>query len=484
MARAASCGGGVVLAFGNYAGDVLHFGLAAQQLRAEGIDVRILAVSDDVASAGPDQRQLRRGIAGDLAVFKIAGAAAEAGRKLDEVERIGKLANDRTRSFGVAFSGCTLPGAAKPLFTVAPGHMGIGLGIHGEPGIAEAPIVPATELARMLVNRLVAEAPADGGKRVAVILNGLGRSKWEELFVLWTCVETALRAAGLEPVAPEVGEFVTSLDMAGCSLTLTWLDAELEKLWCAPCDTPVLHRGAIAATALADAAVASPAEKPTGYAPASAASRAGAACVAGLLGKLAHALHDAEAELGALDAIAGDGDHGQGMARGSAAAAEAAAAAAAAGAGAGSLLGAAGDAWAERAGGTSGALWGAALRAWGNAFGDTEPLTPDNVARGAHLALQAMTGLGGAKKGDKTMVDALAPFVGTLETLVVQGRPLAEAWRAAAKVATEAAEATAPMTPRLGRARPLASRSLGHPDPGAVSLALAARTIGRALPPG
>ena len=147
VCRHADQGGGILLGFGNYAGDVLNFGVAAERLRAEGIDVRIVPVTDDVASAPADAAAKRRGIAGDLVVFKIAGAAAEAGMTLDEVERVTRLANDRTVSFGVAFEGCTLPGANGPLFTVPHGQMALGLGIHGEPGITDEAIVPAKDLA-------------------------------------------------------------------------------------------------------------------------------------------------------------------------------------------------------------------------------------------------------------------------------------------------------------------------------------------------
>src|SRR4051812_41203812 len=138
VARASDNGGGVVLGFGNYSGDVLHFGQAAQRLRAGGIDARAVGVCDDIASAAPDKADQRRGIAGNLIVFKIAGAAAEAGLDLDGVERVARRANDATRSLGVAFGGCTLPGADEPLFTVPAASMATGLGIHGEPGIAES----------------------------------------------------------------------------------------------------------------------------------------------------------------------------------------------------------------------------------------------------------------------------------------------------------------------------------------------------------
>ncbi len=476
--RLAHHGGGILLGFGNYAGDVMNFGIAAERLRAEGIDVRILAVTDDVASAPADKASLRRGVAGDLVVFKIVGAAAEAGLDLAAVERIGRLANARTSSFGVAFTGCTLPGATEPLFTVPKARMGVGLGIHGEPGISEEAILPAAELAAFLVAKLLAERPAGASGRVAVVLNGLGCTKYEELFVLWSGVESALAKAGATVVAPEVGEYVTSLDMAGVSLTLTWLDDELERHWLAPSDVPVLRRGSIIPTVPAPPTV-EDLQKPLRFGPASAPSRDDGRCIAGVIGNVAAALREAEDELGRIDAIAGDGDHGQGMTRGSAAAAEAAAAAVAAGAGAASVLACAGDAWADRAGGTSGALWGLALRTWSGALSDDAALDAAAVARGAREALAAVMRLGRGRVGDKTLVDAFDPFVATLAAEVERGQPLGAAWTAAAAAATRAAEATAALAPKLGRARPHAARSVGHPDAGAVSLALCARVAGR-----
>jgi dihydroxyacetone kinase len=232
---------------------------------------------------------LRRGVAGDIFVFKVAGAAAEAGLNLDEVERLARLANARTVSFGVAFAGCTLPGAREPLFAVLAGRMEIGLGIHGEPGVAEEPIVSATLLAQRLTDRLVAERPADAGGRVAVLLNGLGATKYEELFVLWKGVEAALKAHGLAIVAPEVGELVTSLDMAGCSLTLAWLDHGLESFWTAPADYAALRRGPDIATEPAPPLrIAS--EEATKIPPTTPESRGSGRCVAALPSQVAQTM--------------------------------------------------------------------------------------------------------------------------------------------------------------------------------------------------
>lgn len=476
VAARAERGAGVILGYGNYAGDVLNFGAAAERLRSRGIDARTLAITDDVASAGAGEITKRRGVAGDVAVFKIAGAAAESGLDLDAVETVARRANDRTRSFGVAFGGCTLPGASGPLFTVPAGQMAIGLGIHGEPGIAEQPIVPATELARILVERLIAEAPPEGGTRVAAILNGLGSTKQEELFVLWTAIAAGLRAHGLEIVAPLVGEYVTSLDMEGCSLTLTWLDEALEGFWCAPCETVALSRGQIEAAPLA---VDSDDENAAAavITPGTPQSQAVGRGIARAFADLARALKEAEAELGRIDAEAGDGDHGQGMARGSAAAAEAARAAAEAGAGAASVLAAAGSAWADRAGGTSGAIWGLGLAAASRQLSDETAPEAAAVGRAAEQALQAVQALGGAKPGDKTLVDAFHPFATRLAAALAEGLPLPAAWAQAAEAATRGAEETAALLPRLGRARPLAERSRGHRDAGAVSFALCSRTV-------
>ena len=479
VCRKANRGGGILLGFGKYAGDVLNFGLAAERLISEGIDVRVLPVTDDVASAPAEKANERRGVAGDLTVFKIAGAAAEAGMKLDDVERVAIKANKNTVSFGVAFSGCTLPGAKEPLFTVPAQRIGVGLGIHGEPGISEEDMMPASALAKMLVDKLVKEKPADCKGRVAVILNGLGCTKYEELFVLWVSVDAELKKAGLTAVEPEVGEYVTSMDMAGCSLTLTWLDEELEKLWCAPSDAPVLRRGTIIPTQPAPAFVDE--EEVLKFGPASAVSKDNGKCIADVLAKVAAALRDAEPELGRIDARAGDGDHGQGMTRGSAAAAEAAQKAVAAGAGAASVLTAAANAWADRAGGASGALWGLALRIWGTKLSDEAELTADAVAQGAQAGLDAIMRLGGAKVGDKTLVDSFVPFASTLNAEVAKGKSLAEAWAIAADVATQAADATAQLTPKLGRAKSHTQRSMGYPDAGAISLALCARVVAEAM---
>jgi dihydroxyacetone kinase len=239
--RAVDGGAGVLYLHWNYGGDVMHFRSAAKRVVSEGTEVETVLVTDDLASAAPDAVEDRRGIAGGYFVFKIAGAAAESGGSLAEVSEIARRANDMTRSMGVAFAGCTLPGTPEPLFTVPPGVMEVGLGIHGEPGVETSEHRPARELAELLVSRLLTETPAGAGRRVAVLLNGLGSTSYEELYVLYGAVHQALEAAGLSIHDVVVGETTTSLDMAGCSLSLVWLDGELAGLYDAELATPAFR---------------------------------------------------------------------------------------------------------------------------------------------------------------------------------------------------------------------------------------------------
>src|SRR3954469_17003856 len=196
VARAAHGDAGVLLTTGNYAGDVMNFCLAVDQLRSEGIDAHYFAVTDDIASAPKGEETKRRGIAGDFTVFKCASAAAEDGLDLAGVVRVAEAANAATRTLGVAFDGCTLPGADEPLFTVPDKQMGVGLGIHGEPGVAEEPMPSAADLAATLVDGVLDDRPDTDSRRIAVILNGLGRTKYEELFVVWGEAARLLRDRG------------------------------------------------------------------------------------------------------------------------------------------------------------------------------------------------------------------------------------------------------------------------------------------------
>ena len=484
VAQAVNAGGGILFCYGNYAGDVLNFNQAQERLRALGIAVRTVVVTDDTASAPVSEGHKRRGIAGTLPVFKAAAVAADSGRSLDDVFRIATAANDRVRTLGVAFSGCTLPGANKPLFEVESGKMEIGMGIHGEPGLYRLNATTADGLAALLVDKLLAEIPAvissPEGARVGVILNGLGAIKYEELFVVYRKIDQLLSARGLIIVEPEVGELITSFDMAGVSLTLFWMNDELEQTWIAAADTPTFRRGNVTPSsgeAVDTAALKNPHQLNAG----SKQSQATAVIVFAALEAAWQTIDKNQDELGRLDAIAGDGDHGIGMHRGLTAAVTAAKEALVAKAGAGTLLKVAGDAWSDRAGGTSGALWGGILRELGDVLGDAARPNTSAIAAGTAAALRGVIDLGKAQIGDKTMIDVLHPFTAALACGASRGLSIPDAWATATIIADEAAQATAHLLPKIGRARPHAEKSMSFPDPGAISMALIIRSVGEVL---
>lgn len=238
--RAADYGHGVVTSYGNYAGDVMNFSLAMQMAAADGIEVREVRVSDDVASAPKSESAKRRGIAGDIIVFKCLGAAAEQGMSIAEVERIGLKANAATRSMGVALSACLVPGAGRPTFELPDDEMEIGMGVHGEPGIRRGPLQSADQVAQTLVDAILAdtEERAGGGGDVALLVNGLGATAHLDQFILYRAARRCLEARGLRVVKSYVGEFITSLEMAGASVTVTALDDELLSLLEAPANAP------------------------------------------------------------------------------------------------------------------------------------------------------------------------------------------------------------------------------------------------------
>jgi dihydroxyacetone kinase phosphoprotein-dependent L subunit len=485
VARAADGGAGVLFTFGNYSGDVMNFGMAETRLRADGIDARTVLVTDDVLSAPLDEADRRRGIAGGFFVFKSAGAAAARGDSLDSVEALTRHANSRVRTAGVAFAGCTVPGQEDPLFTVAPGQMEIGLGIHGEPGVRMAEHMPANAVAKLLVETLLAETPADAGSEVGVLVNGLGGTKYEELFVFYNDVAPMLHTAGLTPYNPLIGEFVTSLDMTGMSLSLFWLDDELKTLLDATALTPAFTSIGpdVAGTEATIAAMADTGPVAHSGTPGDASRED----VGGETGERARsalrqaltAIQAAETELGRLDAAAGDGDHGAGMVRGLRAAVDAVAGFEGT---ARSTFTRGGTAFQNAAGGASGALVGAWLIAIGTGLpGDDAAVDAAALALAFSQALSTLQRLGQAQPGDKTMIDTLAPFSAALTEAATTGATIPQAWRAALPAAAAGMRSTTDMISRRGRASRLGERSRGVQDAGATSIYYVLQAFGTAF---
>ena len=238
--RAVSSGSGVLLLQGNYSGDNMNFEMASEIVELDGIETKIVKVADDVASASLEERSKRRGVAGLLYAYKIAGAKAETTASLVEVASIAAKAANATRSIGVALTSCTVPAVGRPTFSLGDDEMEIGMGIHGERGVRRGKLLTADAIAEEMLSLLLADMPLQSGDRVSVLVNSLGATPVEELFIVFRYVAHRLAEMRVEIVAPLVGRYATSMEMAGMSLTLCKLDDELEALLKARCDSPFL----------------------------------------------------------------------------------------------------------------------------------------------------------------------------------------------------------------------------------------------------
>lgn len=234
--RVADRGAGVLRLYGNYGGDVMNFDMAGELVEFDDIDCTTVLLADDVASAGADEAAKRRGVAGMVYAFKIAGAAAEEQRDLANVTAVAQKAADACRSVGVALGPCTVPQAGKPTFEIGDDEMEIGMGIHGEPGVRRGKLRPADDIANEMMDLLLADLPLASGDRVSVLVNSLGATPPEELYILYRTVKARLEGTGATIVMPLVGRYACSMEMAGVSFTLCQLDDELETLLHAPCD--------------------------------------------------------------------------------------------------------------------------------------------------------------------------------------------------------------------------------------------------------
>ncbi|CDM61090.1 MULTISPECIES: dihydroxyacetone kinase subunit DhaK [Rhizobium] len=241
-AKAVDGGAGVLFMYGNYAGDVMNFDMAAEMLALDDIEARTVLTTDDVASAPPDQRHRRRGVAGNVFIFKAAGAACDLLYSFDDVERAARHANSRTYTMGVALSPCSLPQTLKPNFLIGEDEMEIGMGIHGEPGMAREPLKTANEVTDELMDSILREMKASRGDRVAVLVNSLGSTPMMELYIMMRRVKSRLDDAGLVVHTSLVGNYCTSLEMAGASVTVMHLDDDLQRLIDHPCDCAMFTR--------------------------------------------------------------------------------------------------------------------------------------------------------------------------------------------------------------------------------------------------
>ncbi len=462
---------GALLVVKNYTGDRLNFGLAAEMARAEGVPVEMVIVDDDVALRGTAQATGARGLAGTVFIHKLLGAAAAEGRNLSELVSIGKAAVASLGTMGVSFSAGTSPAVGKPSFELGEQEMELGLGIHGEPGVNRMPMQPADQLTETLLSTILQHGKFS--KQVAVMVNNLGATTSMELAIVARHAVRFLESKGFTVERIFAGTFLSSLDMAGISISvlglnddrLRWLDAATTApSWPnAPKERPgkpAVERETEAGTS-ATTSVGSGAQTEAGRRTRNAID---AAC---------KALIVAEGELTEMDRITGDGDLGASMARGAKAVLDALSSYPLDNIPA--TLKALGHTLRRELGGSSGPLYGVLFLRCGSVLENHGALGLTEWAAALAEGCQAISELGGANPGDRTMLDALDPFVKTLQ----RGADL----MVAVEAAERGAEATAQMKPRLGRSSYLGDRVLGHPDPGAKAAAIWLRAACEPLSP-
>lgn len=473
---AADGGAGVLFLYGNYTGDVMNFGMAAERLAGHGIQVTSFVVTDDIASAPAEKAEERRGIAGDFFVFKVAGAAADQGLGFDEVRSAASRANAATRTMGVALSACVLPQTGRPNFELPLGEMEIGMGIHGEPGIKRGPAESADAVAGRLLAPIMDELELSAGDRVAVLVNGLGSTSLMELYLLHRRVATALSDRQIEIHKSWVGEYCTSLDMEGASISLMRLDPDLQGWLDHPCETPALRVGQserYKATRpdLSRARVVPRGSQSIDRNTLKTEGDIGPDAFCGMMQAGAEAIFAARDELCALDGEIGDGDHGITMEIGWKAVLDALARE-------GpeltitELCDRISEAFLEAVGASAGPLYASGFQSAGQAVSDRLNLDAMSVAKWIDGLARGIATRGQTNLGEKTMLDVWRPAADAASARARDGASIGYCLRAASDAGQASAVKTAGMISRKGRSKKLGERVLGHVDPGAQSAAI------------
>ena len=497
---------GVLLVIKNYSGDCMNFNNAMADAQDEGIKVDAVYVNDDIAVKDSLYTVGRRGVAGTVLVHKCAGAAAEQGKELDEVKRVANKVIDNVRSFGFAFTSCTVPAAGHPTFEIGDDEMEFGVGIHGEPGRYREKIDYSTgtfadDLARRILTDLEEDLGLKAGEDVVLLINGFGGTPLQELYLLNNSVTKAITADGINVHRTIVGNFMTSIDMAGASISVLRVDSELKALVDYPVSTPALTWGA-AMSEQAEAALEAikAIGKALGYTPAEPAKKASKKAVAEaeddnatyevegtpvvtetintaafvqIVDKMADVIIENEVPFCEADQM-GDGDFGMSIAKGFK---QLKADWATRKKGdVGEFLVSCSEIIKEYCGGASGPIWGSAFKYAGKAMLGKKEI---NLTDLAFLFMEANRGVyetgkksfgKGADIGDKTLVDALKPCALALTMAAEEGKALREGIDLGAKAAHEGAEATKTHVATLGRAGTVGERSIGFPDAGAHGL--------------
>ena len=468
---------GALLVVKNYTGDRLNFGLAAEMARSEGISVEMIIVDDDVALNGSGSATGARGLAGTVFVHKLVGAAAVEGKTLTDLASLGKAVVRSLATMGVSFSAGISPAVGKPSFELDEDEMELGLGIHGEPGVIRTKLQPADQLTETLLTRILKDRNFGAQKRIAVLINNLGATTEMELAIVARHATLFLDRSGFTVERLYAGTFLSSLDMAGISISVLGLNDEWLRWLDAPTTAPAWPNAAKQRPRPVNLQSAPPAsvnmaftarENPESDLGKNVERAIRAAC---------EALFQAEPQLTELDRITGDGDLGASMKRASIAIREAIPSYPLNDISA--TLKALGHTLRHELGGSSGPLYGVLFLRAGTVLENSGRIGLTEWATALDEGCRAISELGGAKPGDRTMLDAFDPFWKTLREAGT-GTPR-EALLAAVDEAQRGAEATAQMKPRLGRSSYLQDRVLGHPDPGAIAVAIWLRAVAGAV---
>lgn len=477
--KAVNQGKGVIFVYGCYAGDNLNFDMGEEFLNDEGIPTAHVRVWDDVASAPKDRIEDRRGIAGDVFVIKVAGAACDAGLSLEEVTKVTEKARDNTKTIGVATAPAQLPGIDKPIFELPEGEIEYGMGLHGERGVLRTTWQDADVLVEKMYGQIMEDAGLQAGDEVCVLVNGLGSTTITELAIAYRKVKKLLDKDGIKVHDADLNSYCTSQEMGGFSITLFKLDEELKGYYDMPCYCPFYAKGELTGASFADTedSVVSAEEPEFDENDIEAAeivrSKEGvltelnAADARNMLIYIADKIIAKKPYLTEIDSAIGDGDHGIGMAGGMQKARK-------------KLLKmeeeenvyavfeAAGKAMLLSMGGASGVIFGSLYLAGAKGMEASGALTAKDLAEMERKSLAAIQERGKAEVGDKTMVDALVPAVAAMEENY--GKGLLAMLQAAEEAAAKGVEDTKKYQARFGRAKSLMERAIGYQDAGATSV--------------
>ncbi len=482
---------GILLIIKNYSGDIMNFRNGAALAQAEGIQVDYVKVEDDIAVQDSKYTVGRRGVAGTVLVHKCAGAAAEAGMSLEEVKEAAQHAADQVRSIGFAFSSCIVPSTGVPTFEIRDGEMEYGVGIHGEPGRTREKAVSADELAGRMARQVAEDLKLQADDETAVLVNGFGGTPLQELYVLTDAVFRVLNKMGIRVYRCFTGNYMTSIDMQGASLSIMKLDERLKQLLDAPSSAPAFRIDGRADVPVLTEEDSRPktdgkAQKPLydsrwEYMDK---DRVKMENIWAMVSVMRDCILEKEAEFCRMDSYAGDGDFGMSVAKGfrqvwrewNNLLEEN-------GENIGAFLKACSFVIMEYCGGASGPIWGSAFHAAGICAGDRSCLTKTEFADMMAAAVDGIQKTGersfgrGAAVGDKTLIDALAPCADILAESARMDRTMKECLELGAEAAKDGAEQTKNIVARMGRAGVVGERSLGYPDAGAYALGVIFREI-------